>query len=137
MKGRKAFRVPLSSQAVELLQSLPRFVGSEHLFPGSGAKTGVMSEGATRNLLRSMGHGDVTTHGFRTSFRTWASECTGYSREVCELSLAHDDRGATEAAYSRSDYFEKRIPLMQDWCDYATAVPSDKVVQGAFRKAGE
>ena len=134
MKGKKAFAVPLSRQAIELVQLLPRIDNSPYLFPGTGAKTGAMNQGATMHLLRSMRHGDITTHGFRTSFRTWASECTNYPRDVCELSLAHDDRGATEAAYSRSDLFDKRIPLMQDWCDYATTAPNEKVVQGAFRK---
>ena len=85
-------------------------------------------------LLRSMGHGDITTHGFRASFRTWASECTLYPREVCELALAHDERSQTEDAYSRSNLVEKRRELMQDWADYATTPTTANVVQGAFRK---
>lgn len=136
MKTRQPFTVPLSRQAVELLQSIPRIAGSPYLFPGTGSKSGVMHEGATFQLLRSMGLPDITTHGFRATFRTWASECTHYPREVCELALAHDERDQTEAAYSRSNLLEKRRELMQVWADYATTAPAANVVHGAFGRAG-
>ncbi|CAE6931942.1 Integrase [Pseudomonas marincola] len=132
MKTRQPFTVPLPDQAVELLRSIPRTVGNSYLFPGQGSKSKVIHVGATFNLLRSMGHSDITTHGFRATFRTWASECTHYPREVCEMSLAHDERGQTEAAYSRSDLLEKRRVLMQAWADYATSAPVNNVVHGAF-----
>lgn len=132
MKTRQAFVVPLSRQAVELLLSIPRTVGSPYLFPGTGSKHGVMHLGAMFNLLRSMGHGDITTHGFRATFRTWASECTHYPREVCELALAHDERDQTEAAYSRSNLLEKRRELMQVWADYATTAPASNVIHASF-----
>ncbi|VVQ07822.1 hypothetical protein PS934_03261 [Pseudomonas fluorescens] len=95
-----------------------------------------MHVGATFNLLRSMGLPDITTHGFRATFRTWASECTLYPREVCELALAHDERDQTEAAYSRSNLLEKRRELMQAWADYATTAPAANVVHGAFGRGG-
>ncbi len=133
MKTRQAFAVPLPAQAVELLRTMPRTVGSPYLFPGSG-KSGVMSRVSFFKLLRAMGLADVTTHGFRATFRTWASECTHYPREVCELSLAHDERGKTEAAYSRSNLLEKRRQLVQDWADYATTPPAENVIHGTFGK---
>lgn len=132
MKTRQEFTIPLSVQALELLQSLPRIEGSQYLFPGQGRTNGVIHKNAFFNLLRSMKYGDITAHGFRTTFRTWASECTHYPREVCELALAHDARNQTEAAYSRSNLLEKRRELMQAWADYVTSVPDSNVIHASF-----
>ena len=60
----------------------------------------------------------ITVHGFRSSFRDWAAECTGYSHEVCEMALAHTIGNKAEAAYRRGDLFEKRRRLMDDWANY-------------------
>ncbi|WP_081818588.1 integrase family protein [Pseudomonas sp. PH1b] len=108
-----AVKLKTARQAVALLQSIPRIAGSPYLFPGSGSKSGVMHIGATFNLLCSMGLPDITTHGFRATFRTRAIECTDYPREVCKFVLAHDERDQTKAAYSRSNLLEKRRDLMQ------------------------
>jgi integrase len=134
MKARQAFSIPLPKQAIELLQALPRIVGSPYLFPGTG-KSGAMGRSAFLNLLRTLELPNITTHGFRATFRTWASECTLYPREVCELSLAHDERDQTEAAYSRSDLIGKRRELLQAWADFATTPPAVNVVHGAFGRA--
>lgn len=128
MKMRKAFDIPLAPGVVEILEALPRIDGSPYLFPGKG-RTGVMFKNAFREMLHGMGLVDITTHGFRSSFRDWANECTHYPREVCELALAHDERSQTEAAYSRSDFLEKRRALMADWAAYCTATPASNVVQ--------
>ncbi len=80
-----------------------------------------MHGNAVRNLLHKLGHADITGHGFRSTFRDWANECTHYPREVCELALAHDERDQTEAAYSRSDLLEKRRALMADWAEFCTS----------------
>ena len=127
MKMRQAFNIPLAPPVVELLKSLPPIEDSAYLFPGQG-KTGVMHANAIRNLLHSLGHDDITRHGFRSSFRDWANERTHYPREICELALAHDERDQTEAAYSRSDFIEKRRALMADWAEYATRAPASKIV---------
>jgi len=134
MKTRQAFTIPLPKQAVELLRALPRTVGSSYLFPGTG-KSGVMGRIAFLSLLRAMSLPDITTHGFRATFRTWASECTNFPREVCELALAHDERDQTEAAYSRSNLLEKRRELMQVWADFATTPPAVNVIHGEFGRA--
>lgn len=134
MKMRQAFDIPLAQQAVELLESLLRIEGSPYLFPGQG-KSGVMHANAIRNLLHGLGHDEITRHGFRSSFRDWANERTHYPREVCELALAHDERDQTEAAYSRSDFIEKRRALMADWAQYATTPPVANIVQGDFKRA--
>ena len=64
---------------------------------------------------------DAVPHGFRSSFRDWAAECTDAPREVCELALAHVNRDRVEAAYRRSDLFDRRRTLMQQWADYLAA----------------
>jgi integrase len=134
MKMRQAFNIPLAPEVVELLDALSRIEGSPYLFPGQG-KTGVMHANAIRNLLHGLGHDDVTRHGFRSSFRDWANESTQYPREVCELALAHDERDQTEAAYSRSDFIEKRRALMADWAKFITSPPASNVIQGDFKRA--
>ena len=134
MKTRQAFDIPLSPDAIELLQTIPRIEGSPYLFPGNG-KTGVIPKEAMRLFLHRMGHTSITNHGFRASFRTWASDRPNYNREVCEISLAHDERDQTEGAYSRSDFFEKRRELINTWSQFITTPPADNVIQGDFKRA--
>ncbi|MDY7566648.1 integrase arm-type DNA-binding domain-containing protein [Pseudomonas sp. RTC3] len=117
MKMRVAFVVPLTDEVVKLVQTIPQVAGSPYLFPGQG-KTGVMHANAIRTLLHGMEYEHITRHGFRSSFRDWASECTHYPREVCEMALAHDERDQTEGAYSRSDFLDKRRALMTDWAKF-------------------
>lgn len=114
MKAAKEHRVPLSPRAVEILESL-RPLESDWLFPG--AKGGKLSGMAMAMLLRRMKQ-DCTVHGFRSSFRDWAAECTAYAHEVCEMALAHTIGNKAEAAYRRGDLFEKRRRLMADWATY-------------------
>ena len=70
-------------------------------------------------LLRRMKL-DCTVHGFRSAFRDWSAECTGYAHEVCEMALAHTIGNKAEAAYRRGDMFEKRRRLMSDWEAYCS-----------------
>ena len=74
-------------------------------------------------LLRRMGRGDLTAHGFRATFKTWASERTSFQNEIVEASLAHTIGGKVEQAYRRGDLFEKRRRLRQQWAVYCTAAP--------------
>ena len=78
-----------------------------------------------------MGHGNVTVHGFRSSFRDWAGDRTAFARDVVEAALAHAIGDATEAAYRRGDALEKRRKLMEAWVAYcaAPAQSSAKVVE--------
>ncbi|MCY1447456.1 Prophage integrase IntA [compost metagenome] len=117
MKMRVAFIVPLADAVVKLVRSIPRIEGSPYLFPGQG-KTGVMHANAIRALLHGMAYEHITRHGFRSSFRDWAGECTNYPREVCEMALAHDERDQTEGAYSRTDFLDKRRALMVEWAKF-------------------
>ena len=74
-------------------------------------------------LLRRMGHGDLTAHGFRATFKTWASDRSSFHNEIVEASLAHVIGGKVEQAYMRGDLFEKRRRLMAQWAAFATTAP--------------
>ena len=114
MKAGKEHRVPLSPRAVEILEAV-RPLGKDCLFPAD--KGGKLSTMAMAMLLRRMKL-DCTVHGFRSGFRDWAAECTGYAHEVCEMALAHVIGNKSEAAYRRGDMFDKRRRLMADWATY-------------------
>jgi len=85
-------------------------------------------------LLRRM-KVDVTVHGFRSGFRDWAAECTGYAHEVAEMALAHAVESKVERAYRRGDLFEKRRRLMNDWATYCAADGSVGAKLTPIRKA--
>lgn len=117
MKAGKDHRVPLSSPAVKLLSEMAELKINHFIFPGT--KLGrPLSQMSLLMLLRRMGYGHTTTHGFRSSFRDWVAECTSFSGEVAELALAHAVPNAVEAAYRRGDLLVKRQQLMQDWTDF-------------------
>ena len=113
MKAGREHRVPLSKRALEILKVLPREEGNAHVFIGAHAGKG-LSNMSMLELLRGMQHG-LTVHGFRSSFRDWASEATTHPRDVVEMALAHAVGDKVEAAYRRGDLFEKRAALMADW----------------------
>lgn len=117
MKAGKEHRVPLSARAVEILQSM-RGLSREWLFPA--IRGGKMSGMAMTMLLRRM-KVEVTVHGFRSGFRDWAAECTGYAHEVAEMALAHTIENKVERAYRRGDLFDKRRRLMDDWATYCAS----------------
>jgi integrase len=117
MKAGKEHRVPLSPRALEIIHDLNQRRESEHLFPGQKVGRG-LSNMAMLKTLAVMGHGDLTTHGFRSSFRDWAAECTNFPSEVVEMALAHAVSNRVEAAYRRGDLFEKRVKLMEAWAAY-------------------
>ena len=117
MKAEAEHRVPLSEAAITLLSDIPRVDGNDFVFPGSKSQKPI-SDMAFLQLLKRMGHGDLTAHGFRSTFRDWCAERTAYPHEVCEMALAHTVSNKVEAAYRRGDLFEKRIRLMQDWADF-------------------
>lgn len=122
MKAKREHRVPLSAAALALLQSLPRM--GDLVFPGT--KPGKpLSDMSLTAVLRRMKRGDITVHGFRSSFRDWCAEsvANSFPREVCEHALAHSLPDKVEAAYRRGDLIEKRTMLMQAWADYCGKVP--------------
>lgn len=116
IKAGKEHRVPLSDEAVKLLEALPRIVGNPYVFPAP--RGGQLSDMALTAVLRRMERGGLTQHGFRSTFRDWAGETTAYPREVCEHALAHKLADGVEAAYQRGDLLAKRARLMADWARY-------------------
>lgn len=114
MKAGKEHRIPLSSRAVEILEAT-KALGDDYLF--SGNRGGKLSNMAMAMLLRRMDV-DATVHGFRSGFRDWAAESTGFAHEVCEMALAHAISNQSEAAYRRGDLFDKRRKLMDAWAKY-------------------
>ena len=131
MKADREHRVPLSPRCVEILRHTQRLTdGGSYVFPGRRPQR-PLSNMVFLMALRRMGRGDITTHGFRSSFRDWAEERTHFPRTVCEAALAHTVRDKTEAAYRRTDLFEKRLDLMHAWAQYATADPARIVSIGA------
>jgi integrase len=123
MKAGREHRVPLSTPSLELLRGLDaireaeKAKASDPVFPS--AKGGKLSSMAMAMLLRRMGSA-VTAHGFRSAFRDWASETTGFPHEVCEMALAHTIGNKAEAAYRRGDLFNKRRGLMDAWASYCS-----------------
>jgi integrase len=119
MKGNREHRVPLSNRAVEILESMEGVRVNEFAFPGP--KQGKpLSDMALLMTLRRMDY-KVTTHGFRSTFRTWAAEQTNFRHEVAESALAHAIGNKVEAAYQRGDLFDKRRQLMTEWARYCSA----------------
>jgi integrase len=114
MKASREHRIPLSSPAIARLRTLP--VAGKYVFPGVKPNT-PLSTAAALSLLKELRPGMVP-HGFRSSFRDWAADMTAYPRDVAEAALAHALKDKTEAAYRRSDLFEKRARLMADWAKY-------------------
>lgn len=117
IKAGKEHRVPLSPRAIEILESLQP-LGSDWLFPGT--KGSKLSGMAMAMLMRRM-KVDATVHGFRSGFRDWAAESTGYAHEVAEMALAHTIENKVERAYRRGDLFDKRRRLMDDWAIYCAS----------------
>ncbi|ALL66128.1 Integrase [Paraburkholderia caribensis MBA4] len=133
-KARREHRVPLPAAAVALLKALPTFGGAGFVFEGVKADK-PLSNMAMLALLERMQRDDLTTHGFRSTFRDWAAECTPFPNEVAEMALAHTIRDKTESAYRRGDLFEKRREMMQAWADYIEQQSGANVIELGDRAA--
>lgn len=113
MKAKREHRVTLNDGAVAILEATPKEKRAGLIF--QNGKGEMYSDMALTAVLRRMKRTDITVHGFRSSFRDWAAECTNYPREVAEMALAHTIENKVEAAYRRGDLFEKRARMMRDW----------------------
>ncbi len=121
MKAGREHRVPLAPRCLEILERARKIAESaKFVFPGRNPEEHLSSM-ALLMALRRMGE-SVTVHGFRSAFRDWSAERTNFSREVCEMALAHTIRDKTEAAYRRGDLFEKRSKLMKSWAVFANSL---------------
>jgi integrase len=127
MKAGEIHRVPLSRSALAILHRMEAVRIGDFVF--AGAKIGrPMSDMSLLLVLRRLGRDDVTVHGFRSTFRDWAAERTNFPRDVAEAALAHTESNKVEAAYKRTDFFEKRRRLMDAWADYCASSPAGEVI---------
>jgi integrase len=133
MKAGKEHRVPLADRALAILETMePKTIEpNAFVFPGSQDGKS-LSNMAFLMLLRRMDRGDLTAHGFRSTFRDWCAERTSFPNEVCEMALAHTVGSKVEAAYRRGDLFDKRCKLMEAWAAYCASPKAGKIV--AFRR---
>ena len=131
MKAGREHRVPLSERALTIVKTIYEDRNGDFVFEGQ--KPGKPLSGmALEMLLRRMKIENATVHGFRSTFRDWAAECTHFANEVCEAALAHMIENKSEAAYRRGDLFDKRRKLMDAWAIYCATPITEKIV--AFRR---
>lgn len=126
MKSGRKHTVPLSADAVKLLEGMPRFEGCDLVFPNT--RGDLLSDVVISKVVRRLGH-DATVHGFRSTFKDWARKHTAFPDEVSELALAHVNNDATRAAYARDELLEKRQQLMRAWGEFCK--------KGAAKEAGD
>ena len=123
MKGRVGatsdFRVPLSGEALSVIEQARPFSRDGYLFPGT--RKGVISDMTMSNYMKRLGL-EARPHGFRSSFRDWCAEATDTPREIAETALGHVTGGSVERAYRRTDYLEQRHDLMERWAMHAITV---------------
>jgi integrase len=133
IKAGRTHRVPLSQDAIEILAWVRTMATAALVFPGWVAGR-PLSLTSMLKVLKLAGGGDATVHGFRSTFRDWASEHTNYPRDVAEMALAHSIGDRVEAAYRRGDLFERRKLMMEDWATFVRTIPSTKVVPISSRR---
>lgn len=140
MKAEREHRVPLSKQAITLLESIHKFTQLQDFIFPAPRNGQMLSDMSLTTLIKRMheqklnenglGYLDpkqnrvITTHGFRSTFRDWSADKTDYPREVCEHVLAHKLPDEVEAAYLRGAYLEKRKGLMEDWAEFCNFIGS-------------
>jgi integrase len=122
IKAGKEHRVPLTQAARALLGNAG--APNDLVFPSPVREGKPLSDATLAAVLDRMAYGEITVHGFRSTFRDWGGETTAHPREVIEAALAHKLRDKAEAAYARGDLFQKRRKLMQDWADYLASPPA-------------
>ena len=120
-KTKQEHRVPLPPQAIELLNALPHLANAPNIFPSP--KGGALSDMALSQITRGMRErGELTVevvpHGFRSTFRDWAAECTAYPDEIRRAASGHTVGDAVQQAYQRTDLLDKRRNLMRDWANF-------------------
>ncbi|MCP4328012.1 MAG: integrase arm-type DNA-binding domain-containing protein [Alphaproteobacteria bacterium] len=136
MKGNREHRIPISEAALKILEGMAQDQEkAEFIFRGA-RKGRPLSNMAMLSVLKRMGRSDLTVHGFRSTFRDWAAECTAYPREVCEMALAHVVGDKVEAAYRRGDLFEKRRRLMKEWAEFCEMPSTDGQIVALSKMRG-
>ncbi len=124
MKAKEEYRIPLTAEVLEVLNQA-RGLDGDLVFPGRRRGRPLSDMSLTAVLKRL--NVPVTVHGFRSTFRDWASERTNVPREIAEMCLAHTVGGAVERAYARSDLFDKRRDLMERWARFCCPASADVI----------
>ena len=134
MKSEREHRVPLVAEAVSALKEVESLqTEGGFVFPGYRSGRPLSDATLRRPLQSDMGYSALVVHGFRSTFRDWAAECTSYPRELAEAALAHVLESKVEAAYLRGDMFERRRELMEAWASYLVSSSASVV---ALQSAG-
>jgi integrase len=120
MKAEKEHRVPLSDAALTIIEAMAERREGAFVFPG-GRSGRPLSNMSMLMMMRRMGRLDLTTHGFRSSFRDWSAERTNFPTEVAEMALAHIVSDKVEAAYRRGTMFQKRRQLADSWAKFCAS----------------
>jgi integrase len=128
MKAGENHRKPLTPRALAILEEMEVLRRGPFIFPNQ-TFDGPLGEMALEMLLRRMDAKPITVHGFRTSFRTWVTECTNFSERLAEMGLAHRVGDAVERAYQRGDALEKRREMMEAWQHFIDGAGGENVVQ--------
>lgn len=136
MKAKREHRVPLSSRAVELLCEMEKRRESDYVFPGRKEGSPLSNMAMLVLLQKRIGRPDLTVHGFRSTFRDWASERTAHPHDVIEAALAHVITDSTVAAYKRTDLLEKRRALLGEWAQFVDVKPVKNGNVVAFGRTG-
>jgi integrase len=128
-KGGRVHIVPLTSEAIYVLERARKHKrgDTDLVFPGA-VKGKQLSDNTLRKVAVDMGY-PITAHGFRSTFADWVNEQTSFPREVREAALAHVNQNKAEVAYSRTDYLEKRRPMMEAWAGYCLGASGGNVVR--------
>jgi integrase len=123
MKKKREHRVPLTSAAMSILKAMKAVSESDYVFPGSRPQK-PLTHTAMLRVLSRMGRDDITVHGFRSTFKDWASEETPFPNELSEMALAHAIKNKVEESYRRGELLAKRRKLMEAWADYCAGINS-------------
>jgi integrase len=131
MKAGRAHRVPLSDAALTVLANAKALATRSEVLVFPSAKAGRPLSDMTLAAVLKRLKVPATVHGFRSTFRDWAEEATGFPHEVKEAALAHTLRDKVEAAYRRTDLFEKRRDMMDAWASFALGAKAKVLRLGA------
>ena len=121
MKAKKEHKVPLSYEAIKLLGIPHNLHNYKYVFTGSSPDSHLSNNAMGKFVRDHYRHMKFTVHGFRSTFRVWAAETGNYDQNMVEFALAHQLPTRSQAAYFRSDLFDKRKVLMEDWADFVTS----------------
>jgi integrase len=125
----------MSAAALDIVRRMQDCKCGDYVFPNADGRR-PLSNMALLAVLHRMGRRDVTVHGFRASFRSWAGQVKAEETDVLEAALAHVEKDETKKAYARDDYYERRIAVMSKWGDYCALAGRGDVIPLLLRPAG-